>query len=161
MTGRVILTSSLRSRTDFSPSFLWMDGTTACDLRGLQHAGTAIAILTRPTLGNPFHPPTHRLLCNRLPGTRPFPRRRWRAYNAPSKLACFVFPQRVDSALPAICEGCSALALRSPLGDGETHGSKFRSDLRLERSKFAETSTMESCGFTIAEAELTIHLLPV
>ena len=34
--------------------------------------------LTRPAVGEPFHPPTHRLLCNRLPGTRPFPRWRWR-----------------------------------------------------------------------------------
>src|SRR5688572_16104634 len=29
----------------------------------------AVVILTRPTLGNPFHLPRHRLLCNRVPGT--------------------------------------------------------------------------------------------
>ena len=50
-----------------------VDEVTACDLRGLHDTIAAVAILTRPTLGDPFHPPTHRLPCNRLPGTRPFP----------------------------------------------------------------------------------------
>ena len=39
---------------------------------------TCPAMLTRPTLGDLFHPPTHRSLGNRLPGTRPFPKWRWR-----------------------------------------------------------------------------------
>ncbi len=106
-----------------------------CYLREVQESAAAVDILTRPALGGLFHPPTHRLLCNRFSRRRalypggdgethlsegPLP-------NDPFKLACFVFPQRVDSALPAICEGCSTLALRSPLGDGETQCSKVHS----------------------------------
>ena len=63
----------------------------------------------------------------------------------------------VDGQLLRLAMGawlCRAVAV----GDGETQCSKFRSDLRLELNKFAEPSTTESCGFTILEPELTIHL---
>jgi hypothetical protein len=47
----------------------------------------AVAILTRPPLAIIFTRPTHRLLRNRLPGTRPFPRWRWRdaLFEGPSR----------------------------------------------------------------------------
>jgi hypothetical protein len=95
-------------------------GTVAsCDLRWEQRAVTAIAILTRPTPGAPgralFPGGDGETLCSKVRSKRSFQAR------------LFLFPQRVDSALPAICEGCSTLALRSPLGDGETQCSKVHS----------------------------------
>ena len=66
---------------------MWM--LACCDLRWMHGPVVAVAnpsapgrpvtALTRPPWAILFHPPTHRLLRNRLPGTRPFPRRRWRA----------------------------------------------------------------------------------
>ncbi len=122
------------------------------------------AVSHPPTQPRCFHPPTHRLLCNRSPGTRlvtrcpqldtmpfdPFTARcGWRrslaraslhragcehelgsttgpAATLPSSLVSSA--HEVDSALPATCEGGSALSLRSPFGDGETHCAKVRSD---------------------------------
>jgi hypothetical protein len=46
------------------------------DLRWVQGLIAAVAVLTHPTLGSPFPPSPP--ICNRLPMTRPFPRRRWR-----------------------------------------------------------------------------------
>ncbi len=75
------------------PLSIGMGRVTACALRGCR----ALSLRSPFSPSNPgrkhFHPPTHRLLCNRLPGsptrptdcfanrlpgTRPFPRRRWR-----------------------------------------------------------------------------------
>jgi len=86
----------------------------------------------------------------------PFPRREWRdalfegPFNSPSKLACFVFPQRVDSALPAICEGCSTLTLRSPLGDGETQCSKVHSGEAQDGPSLRSQAVRAHCVLALA-----------
>ena len=64
-----------------------------CDLREVHGATAAVAILTRPTLGNPFHPPTHRLLRNRFPETRLYRQGRLAAFQHPLML---MFDERIN-----------------------------------------------------------------
>jgi len=110
----------------------------------MQGPVAAVAILTRPTLGDLFFThPTHRLLCNRLPGTHALPKR------APphecSLQASVFFPTRssLDQSKrararyffsprvgrwepPASCERCAAPLLRSLLLTRPTLGAPRR-----------------------------------
>jgi hypothetical protein len=54
------------------PLSIGMGRVTACALQGVQGPFAAVAILTHPTLGSPFHPPTHRLLCKSFTRDAPF-----------------------------------------------------------------------------------------
>jgi hypothetical protein len=68
--------SSIQARSLFFPGSRWMVG--FCDLRWVQGAVGAVAILTPNPVRSFSTRQTHRLLCNRFPGTRPFHRWRWR-----------------------------------------------------------------------------------
>ena len=121
----------------------------------------------------PFHPPTHRLLCNRLPGTRALPKhpqrstlfllrsvQGWplqpqRAINNPRLLLLFV----IDGWSPPVtCDGCRNLSLRSL-------GAMARRSVR--RSVQTTSRTDQVCGAKqrqgaaaspIAEQEAIIRL---
>ena len=70
--------------------------------------------------------------------------------------------QEVNRALSATCEEGSALSLRSPLGDGETHCSKIHSGEARDGSSCGakQLHVTPHCGFTPRVSSKTLSISP-